>query len=192
MKYGLIAAIIAVVALFYFMSQSNKADAERLKQAEIAHQQKLGEAQALEDKKASDKVKKGETDKMVQELQSKYMMDYLEAKKVVESPEMSVAGRKFYADLAGKWGDAFKVASSTSRVALSQPVKDMQQIKRELESRKIETACEAKLKDELLKSYDFAIDGFLNFMQQNEAISSAFINIGLDHQKNANALVDYC
>ena len=41
MKYGLIAAVIAVVALFYFMSQSNKADAERLKQAEIAHQQKL-------------------------------------------------------------------------------------------------------------------------------------------------------
>ena len=33
MKYGLIAAVIAVVALFYFMSQSNKADAERLKQA---------------------------------------------------------------------------------------------------------------------------------------------------------------
>ena len=41
MKYGLIVATIAVVALFYFMSQSNKADAERLKQAEIAHQQKL-------------------------------------------------------------------------------------------------------------------------------------------------------
>lgn len=41
MKYGLIAVIIVAVALFYFMSQSNKADAERLKQAEIAHQQKL-------------------------------------------------------------------------------------------------------------------------------------------------------
>ena len=46
MKYGLIAAVIAVVALFYFMSQSNKADAERLKQAEIAHQQKLEQDKA--------------------------------------------------------------------------------------------------------------------------------------------------
>ena len=48
MKYGLIAAVIAVVALFYFMSQSNKADAERLKQAEIAHQQKLEQDKANE------------------------------------------------------------------------------------------------------------------------------------------------
>ena len=48
MKYGLIVATIAVVALFYFMSQSNKADAERLKQAEIAHQQKLEQDKANE------------------------------------------------------------------------------------------------------------------------------------------------
>ena len=41
MKYGLIGVIVIIIGLFYFMSQSNKADAERLKQAEIAHQQKL-------------------------------------------------------------------------------------------------------------------------------------------------------
>ena len=41
MKYGLIAVVIVIVGFFYFANQSNKADVERLKQAEIAHQQKL-------------------------------------------------------------------------------------------------------------------------------------------------------
>ena len=41
MKYLLIGFLVLIVGAFYFMHQSNKADAERLKQAEIAHQQKL-------------------------------------------------------------------------------------------------------------------------------------------------------
>lgn len=48
MKYGLIGVIVIIIGLFYFMSQSNKADAERLKQAEIAHQQKLEQDKANE------------------------------------------------------------------------------------------------------------------------------------------------
>jgi len=40
-KYALLGLIVVVVIAFYAMSQSNKSDAERLKQAEIAHQQKL-------------------------------------------------------------------------------------------------------------------------------------------------------
>lgn len=192
MKYGLIAVVVATVALFYFMSQSNKADAERLKQAEAAHQQKLDEAQAAEDRKIEDKKLKADTDVKIKELQSKYMMDYLEAKSIIDSPEMSKGGKKFYADLASRWSDAFRVAGSTSRIALSQPVKDMQQIKRDLEARKTETTCEIKLKNELLKSYDFAIDGFLQFMQKNEVISDVFIKLSSDSQKNANALIEYC
>lgn len=47
MKYLLIGFLVLIVGAFYFMSESNKADAERLKQAEIAHQQKL-EQQKLE------------------------------------------------------------------------------------------------------------------------------------------------
>ena len=47
MKYGILAAIAIIAIAFYFMHQSNKADAERLKQAEIEHQQKL-EQQKLE------------------------------------------------------------------------------------------------------------------------------------------------
>ncbi len=41
LKYILVAVILLVGGLFYFMYQSNQADAERLKQAEIAHKQRL-------------------------------------------------------------------------------------------------------------------------------------------------------
>nr|WP_218951553.1 MULTISPECIES: hypothetical protein [Acinetobacter] len=189
----MIAVVVLIVGgLFYFINQSNKADVERLKQAEVAHQQKLEEAQDAEDKKIEAKKHKDETDIKIKELQSKYMMDYLEAKSIIDSPEMNKDGKKFYADLASRWSDALKVAGSTSRIALSQPVKDMQQIKRDLEARKTETTCELKLKNELIKSYDFAIDGFLQFMQKNELVSDLFIKLSSDSQKNANALIDYC
>lgn len=41
MKYLFIGLLILASGMLYFMHQSNKASAERLKQAEIAHQQKL-------------------------------------------------------------------------------------------------------------------------------------------------------
>ena len=48
MKYLLIGILVVIIGAFYLMSESNKADAERLKQAEIAHQQKLESERAAE------------------------------------------------------------------------------------------------------------------------------------------------
>ncbi|UUS61830.1 MULTISPECIES: hypothetical protein [unclassified Acinetobacter] len=48
----LIAVVVLIVGgLFYFVNQSNKADIERLKQAEVAHQQKL-EQEKVDEAKA--------------------------------------------------------------------------------------------------------------------------------------------
>ena len=67
MKYGILAAIAVIALAFYVMHQSNKADAERLKQAEIAHQQKL-EQQKLEAemaaKTAAEKKAQAELDRI--------------------------------------------------------------------------------------------------------------------------------
>ena len=41
LKYISVGVLVVIIALFYFMHQSNKASAERLKQAEIANQQRL-------------------------------------------------------------------------------------------------------------------------------------------------------
>ncbi|WP_180182833.1 hypothetical protein [Acinetobacter sp. YH01020] len=54
MKYALLGLISVVVIAFYAMNQSNKADAERLKQAEMAHQQKLEQDKANEERLANE------------------------------------------------------------------------------------------------------------------------------------------
>lgn len=192
MKYLLIGILVVIIGAFYFMSESNKADAERLKQAEIAYQQKVDAEQAEIVKEQQAKLKKAETDILIKGLQEKYSMDYLDAKKIVESEKMSQKDRAFYADLASRWVDALNVAGATSRVALSQPVKDLQEIRRKLSEKQTMTYCEDRLKKELLKSYDFAIDGFLNFMHKNEVLSSGFMSLSKSYQQNANTLIDYC
>ena len=192
MKYGILAAIAVIALAFYVMHQSNKADAERLKQAEIAHQQKVDAEKAEIIKEQQAKLKKAETDLLIKGLQEKYSMDYLDAKQIVESEKMSQKDREFYADLAARWVDALNVAGATSRIALSQPVKDLQEIRRKLSEKQTMTYCEGRLKKELLKSYDFAIDGFLNFMHKNEILSSGFMSLSKSYQQNANTLIDYC
>ncbi|MDO5541718.1 MAG: hypothetical protein Q4F77_00275 [Acinetobacter sp.] len=192
MKYGILAAIAVIAIAFYVMSQSNKADAERLKQAEIAHQQKLDAEKAELIKEQQAKSKKAETDVLIKELQEKYSMDYLDAKQIIESEKMSQKDKEFYVDLAGRWVDALNVAGATSRISLSQPVKDLQEIRRKLSEKQTTTYCEGRMKKELLKSYDFAIDGFLNFMHKNEILSSGFMALSKSYQQNANTLIDYC
>ena len=192
LKYLSIGALVVIAAIFYFINESNKEDRERIKQAEIAHKQKIEQEKKAVIQFKQEQSKKVEIDVKIQELQSKYSMDYLDAKQIIESKKMPQKDKLFYADLAGKWVDALNVAGSTSRVSLSQPVTDMQEIRRQLRDKKTGTYCESRMKQELLKSYDFAIDGFLNFMRQNEIVSSAFISLSSDYQKNANALIDYC
>lgn len=192
MKYLIIGILVLASSMFYFMYQSNKASAERLQQAEIAHQQKLEQEKKTATQARHERFKKVETDAKIKELQDKYSMDYVDAKKIIESPKMAQKDKEFYADLSGKWVDALNIAGATSRIALSQPVKNLQDIRRTLSEKQTATHCEGRMKSELLKSYDFAIDGFLNFMHKNEILSSGFMSLSKSYQQNANTLIDYC
>lgn len=78
MKYLIIGLLVLASGMFYFMHQSNKASAERLKQAEIAHQQKLEQekidaanaAKSAAEKKAQaelDRIKLNEANQKVEQ-----------------------------------------------------------------------------------------------------------------------------
>ncbi|MDD4954483.1 MAG: hypothetical protein PHP17_00370 [Candidatus Omnitrophica bacterium] len=71
-------------------------------------------------------------------------------------------------EIVNKWNDANEIASSTSRIALSEPVARLQEIKREAES--IEIA-DKKCQEYLLGYMDFTIKGYLAFMTNNERAS---------------------
>lgn len=67
MKYLFIGLLILASGMLYFMHQSNKASAERLKQAEIAHQQKLEQEKidaANAAKSAAEKKAQAELDRI--------------------------------------------------------------------------------------------------------------------------------
>jgi hypothetical protein len=196
MKKLVIGLIVLIIVAFGYMYKSSKDKSERLAKEAAEYQQKIEseKAEAEQEKQAelAHKQQKGILDSDIKNLQQKYSMDYAEAKKVIESTPITEADKKFYAELASKWSDAIKVASSTSRIALSQPVKDMQYVKRSLVDKQTSTYCEAKMKEELIKSYDYAIDGFLQFMQKNELVSDMFLQASNEFQKRATALIDYC
>lgn len=196
MKKLLIGFLVIFIAAFGYMYKSSKDKSDKLARDAAEYQQKLeAEKIAAEQEKQTiivNKQQKAILDSDIKKLQEKYSMDYAEAKQVIESPSISDSDKQFYVNLASRWSDAIKVASSTSRIALSQPVKDMQEIKRSLNAKQTNTYCEAKMKAELINSYDYAIDGFLQFMQKNEIISDVFLRSSGEFQKRATALIDYC
>ena len=64
LKYISIGALAIIAALFYFMNESSKATAERLKKAEISHQQRLEQNKIDEEKaKKSLEVQRIQTEK---------------------------------------------------------------------------------------------------------------------------------
>lgn len=102
LKYISIGALAIIAALFYFMSESSKATAERLKKAEIAHQQRLEqnkideekakkslEAQRIQTEKA--RALKAEQDKLNSQKQAK---DF-EQKSQIHSSNSEVQRNKY-------------------------------------------------------------------------------------------------
>jgi hypothetical protein len=82
-------------------------------------------------------------------------------------------------DITQKWNDAVKIASSTSRIALSQPVAKLQEIRREAEMVKVPgrmTDCYGHL----LKHMYLTIESFLSFMQDSGSLSTIEVKMAAD------------
>lgn len=187
-------AIIALVliGIFAYIWKSNNADKERLQHAQNVLDQNLLKAKVEEELKRDQQARKIKIDKEITVLQSKYTMDYSEAKKIIESEKIVQSDKEFYADISKKWMDALNLAASTPRIALAQPVKDLQAIHNELSKKETKSYCEAKMKEELVNSYNYAIEGFLGFMRQNDFASDGFTSLSKKSQGNANVLIEYC
>jgi hypothetical protein len=77
-------------------------------------------------------------------------------------------------NIESKWQDSLRVASSTSRIALSGPLMQMQSIKRELDSIYV-SSCLKEAKKSLAEHMEKSISAFLSFMQGNEKISEEML-----------------
>ena len=156
MKYLLIGILAVIIGAFYFMSESNKADAERLKQAEIAHQQKLESERAAElDQQLGGTAIKEETIKKVVDA------------KLTKNPEVTPQQASELNKIISEWMDAATVAGATSRIALSQPVAKMQEIKRNISSKKYQ-GCAESTRLLYVDAMTTNIDAYLTFMRGSE------------------------
>jgi hypothetical protein len=72
--------------------------------------------------------------------------------------------------IEAKWKDSLRVASSTSRIALSGPVLRLQDIKRELEIISV-SSCLKSAKGHLLEHMEISISALLLFMQKSDSAS---------------------
>lgn len=66
-----------------------------------------------------------------------------------------------------RWMDAIAVADSTPRMSLAVQINELQEIKRELDKVEVDE-CLSKAHDNLTLSYQYTIDGFLEFLAQAE------------------------
>ena len=79
-------------------------------------------------------------------------------------------------DILDEFYDAYEVASSTSRIALANPVGEMQDIKRRAEDIEV-PVCMDQVKSNYIKGMKKAINGFLSFMsQKSDAIVYSFFD----------------
>ena len=178
MKYLLIGFLVLIVGAFYFMSESNKADAERLKQAEIAHQQKLeqqkleaiqyekdAELKRLQAEKA--KALKAEQDKLNSQKQAQTFEQQQQAK--LKEIQLKKDMLQKYMDISNNWSRADLIAGSTARVALGNQVTELRKIRESLQKEKFYDCLEPAKKD-LLEAMDSAIFNYVYFMQNDIAL----------------------
>lgn len=161
MKYLLIALAILISGMLYFMHQSNKASAERLRQAEIAHQQKLEQERKAE----AETQKKYEIELKLKQAEKKKIEQAAELEKsqkiTVEQQEY-----KLFMSLLAKWMSQDNIAGSTSRIAASAPVTELRKIHDELRSTNI-TGCLKGAKSKLLDAMNDDLTMYLHFMQND-------------------------
>ena len=73
-----------------------------------------------------------------------------------------------FSEVDQEWEDALNIASSTSRIALSGPVGQLQEIRRDA-SRLTPPACIADLHEDYIEGMDIVIGYFLDFMADVDA-----------------------
>ena len=99
---------------------------------------------------------------------------YYERRQAEEQQRIARAGQqKALAALEttlGKWVDAAKLAGSTPRVALAQPVASLQSLKREAEGIPV-PSCLDPAKQQQVAGMQLVVDGFIKFMANDYALS---------------------
>lgn len=156
LKVLFVGVLVITIGLFYFINQSNKSSAERVKQAEIAYQQKQEKEKAAE-------LNKQYGGTPVNEETLNKVVDA----KMEKAPDVTPQQAQELNRVILEWMDAATVAGATSRIALSQPVAKMQEVKRNA-SAKSYKGCVESTRLLYVDAMTTNIEAYLEFMKGKE------------------------
>ena len=184
LKYISIGALAIIAALFYFMSESSKATAERLKKAEISHQQRLEQNKIDE----ADAQKRREIESRLKETERRETQQALELQK---SQEIAVEQQeyKIFMSLLAKWMSQDNITGSTARIAASAPVTELRKIHDELRSTNI-TGCLKDAKSTLLDAMNDDLTMYLYFMQNDIKGNLEIPNLKVNYLNKLSAAIE--
>ncbi|MGD9699462.1 hypothetical protein [Acinetobacter sp.] len=184
LKYLSIGALAVIVALFYFINESNKEDRERIKQAEIAHQQKLQNERQAE----ADTQKKHEIELRLKEIEKKKIERNLELEKS-QKIAMEQQEYKLFMSLLAKWMSQDNITGSTARIAASTPVTELRKIHDELRATNI-TGCLKDAKIKLLDAMNDDLTMYLYFMQNDAKGNLEIPNLKISYLNKLSDSID--
>jgi len=173
MKYLFIGLLILVSGMLYFMHQSNKASAERLKQAEIANLERLeqNKIDAMNTEKAAEaRRKEAEKAKLLKAEEIKLLSEKRdnEFKQQQEAKQREIQHKKDmledFMKITNNWTRADLIAGSTARISLGNQVTELRKIREGLVEKEF-YACLDPAKKDLLEAMDSAIFNYVYFMQ---------------------------
>lgn len=91
---------------------------------------------------------------------------------VVSGPSCAEESAEYIAnveDLIQRWDDANAIANNTARIALSEPVSELQALRREAANMTSPT-CAEEVHEQLLRYMNLTIDSYLAFMSESEGV----------------------
>ncbi len=154
---SILAVLIIALALYTNHQKQQKKEAQL---AEVAIQQK---------KEIQLKIDVENAELKIREDQMKKADQYSQTLKAVDG-------------LYQKWNDGIKLASSVGRIALAQPVGNLQTLKTEAANMQI-PPCLDQAKADLIEGMRLYTDGFLAFMQNEMKLGSEFAQLKFDQAK---------
>ena len=159
--YLLIAAVV-VAAVLIFWKESGRAAAKAERQRiELVQRQEAESAERAREAAAQrERVALEEANRKAQQ----------------DERDVLIQALRRFDDVATRWDDANKVASSAARIALAQPVGVLQTLHREATQLQA-PPCLALGKDDLVVAMRETVDGYIAFMRNTAKLGNEFAQI---------------
>lgn len=198
MNRSILVVLAVVVLLMFGAAWKMQANTQARADALAAQQAAQREAEAAREKREQEEAKRKAMANMPAEAQA-YIAnneaDKAASAQVQTAAAQSDASAKQVADLYVRWKDAEKIAGSVGRIAMGQPVAELQKIKREVDALPV-SECMKPVRASLAVGMEKTIDAYVYFLGNtgdlNDLVSRSMLSEAEPNFKDFEAGIERC